>query len=58
MALADAQSGHSFGTALVRAYQGIALGVSKPVGSTPLLLALRGSLGELFANDDWRVGLC
>ena len=39
------------------AHQGIALGVYKPVGSTPPLLAFRGSLGELIANDDRRVAL-
>ncbi len=36
-----------FGAALAPAHQGIALGVSKPVGSTLPLLALRGYLGEL-----------
>ncbi len=57
MASADAQYGLPFGVALARAHQGIALGVYKPVGSTPPLLALRGSLGELIANNDWRVAL-
>ncbi len=57
MASADAGYGHPFGAALARAHQGIALGVYELVGSTPLLLALRGSLGELIANDDRRVAL-
>ncbi len=57
MALADAWYGLLFGAALVRAHQGIALGVYKPVGSTPPLLALQGSLGELIADNDRRVAL-
>jgi hypothetical protein len=51
-ALADARYGHPFHAALARGHQGIALGVYKPVGSTPLLLPLWGSLGELIADDD------
>ena len=58
MALANAWYGHPFGVVLAHMYQGIALGVYKPVGSTPLLLALWGSLGELIADDDRRVALC
>ena len=58
MASADAQSGHLFGAALARAHQGIGLGVSKPVGSTPPLRALRRTLKELIADDDRRVALC
>ena len=58
VASADAQLGHPFGAALARVHQGIALGVSRPVGSTPPLLALGGSFGELIANDDWRIALC
>ncbi len=57
MASADARYGLPFGAALARAHQGIALGVYKPVGSTPPLLMLRGSLGELIADDDRRVAL-
>ena len=57
MASADAWYGHPFGAALVRAHQGIALKVYKPVGSTPLLLALRGSWEELIADDGRRVAL-
>ncbi len=57
MAWADAQYGHPFGAALVRAHQGIALGVYELIGSTPPLLALRGSLGELIADNDWHVAL-
>ncbi len=55
VASADAKSGHPFGAALARTHQGIALGVSKPMGSTPPLLALRGSLREFIADDDRRV---
>ena len=58
VASADAQSGHPFGAALALAHQGITLGVSKPVGSTQPLITLRGSLGDLNADDDQRVALC
>ena len=58
MALADAQSGHPFGSALAHVHHGIALGVSKTVGSILLLLALRGTLSELIADNDWRAVLC
>ncbi len=57
MALADARYGHPFGVALAHAHQGIALGVYELVGSTLPLLALWGSLGELIADNDWRVAL-
>ncbi len=57
MALADAQYGHPFGTALARAHQGIALGVYELVRSTPPLLALRGSWEELITADGRRVAL-
>ncbi len=55
MASANAWYGLAFGAALARAHQGISLGVYKPVGSTPPLLALQGSMGELIANDGRRV---
>ena len=58
MASADAHSGHPFGVALARPHQGIALGVYKLVGSTPLLLVLWGSLGDLIAGDDQCIALC
>jgi hypothetical protein len=58
MASADARYGLPFGAALARAHQGIALGVYELIRSTPPLLALRGSRGELIADDDWRVALC
>ena len=48
----------SFGVALARAHQGIALGVYKPVGLTPLLLALRGYWEEIITNDGRRIALC
>ncbi len=57
MASADAQYGLPFGAALARVHQGIALGVYELVRSTPPLLALWGSLGELIADDDRRVAL-
>ena len=38
----------TFSAALARTQQGITLGVSGPVGLTPLPCALQGSLGELF----------
>ena len=57
VASTDARYGLPFGVALARAHQGIALGVYKPVGSTPPLLALRGSLGELIADNDRRIAL-
>ena len=47
-----------FGAALARAHQGIALVVYKPVGLIPPLLALRGSLGRLIADDGRHVALC
>ncbi len=40
------------GAVLACVHQGIALGVYQLVGSTPLLLTLQGSLGELIANND------
>ncbi len=46
-----------FGVALARTHQGIALGVYEPIGSTPPLLALRGSWEELIADNGWRVAL-
>ncbi len=49
--------GLPFGAVLARVHQGIALGVYKLVGSTPPLLTLQGSLGELIANNYWRVAL-
>ena len=55
VASANAQSRHSFDVVLASTHQGIALGVSKPVGPTPPLLALQGSLGELIADNDQRV---
>ena len=58
MALADAWYELLFGAVLARAYQGITLGVYKPIGSTLPLLTLWGSLGELIADNDWRVALC
>ena len=57
LALADAGYGHPFGAALGRVHQGIALGVYELVGSTPPLLALRGSREELIAKDGRRVAL-
>jgi hypothetical protein len=57
VALANAQSGHPFGVVLVHAHQGIALGVYKLVGSTPPLLELWASLGELIAPNDRRIAL-
>ena len=57
MALANAPYGFPFDVALARAHHGVALGVSKPIGSTPLLLALWGSLGELINDDDRHVAL-
>ena len=58
MVSADAQYGHPFGAVLACVHQGVALGVSKPVGSTPPLRALRRTLKELIADDDRRVALC
>ena len=46
VALVNAKSGLLFGAALAHAHQGIALGVSRPVGSTLLLLSLRGPWGN------------
>ena len=57
MASANARYGHPFGAALARAHQGIALGVYKLVGSTPSLLALRGSWEALITDDGRRVAL-
>jgi hypothetical protein len=57
MASADARYELPFEAALARVHQGITLGVYKLVGSTLLLLALRGSLGELIAGNDWRLVL-
>jgi hypothetical protein len=58
VASADARYGHPFGAAHARAHRGIALGVYKPVGSTPPLLTLQGSWKELIADDGQRVALC
>ena len=58
VASADARYGHPFGAALARAHPGsITLGVYKPVGSTPPLLALQGSWEELIADDGRHVAL-
>ncbi len=51
VALADAWYGLPFGAALARTHQGIALGVYELVRSTPPLLALWGSLGELIVDN-------
>ncbi len=57
VASADARYGLPFGVALARAHQGITLGVYELVRSTPLLLTLWGSLGELIADGGWRASL-
>ena len=57
VASADTWYGHPFGMALAHAHQGITLRVYKPVGSTPLLIALQGSWEDLIVDDGRCVAL-
>ena len=58
VASANTQSGLPFGAVLTCAHQGIALGISGPVGPDLPRLALWGPWGNEFATDDRRVALC